>query len=207
MEPMRKDKIVSEVLGEEATITPSDLYNMEFKTSVMGGYDKTEVDALLERVADVMEDLIREVSLLKEKNEEQRSHIDAFREVEAVLKRSLGTIENYKEEILDSARREADALRAEARAIRARAEAEARRLPENIAGEARALRNLRESLRGNIQSILESHRILLDNIPPADESVLQRFEGQAMPPPAPKPEPEPEDGPLPDIDYGEEEKY
>ena len=203
---MRKDKLVSEVLGEESTITPSDLYNMEFKTSVVGGYDKVEVDALLERLADVMEDLIREVSLLKEKTEEQRSHIDAFREVEAVLKRSLGTIENYKEEILDSARREAEAIRAEARSVRARAEAEARRLPEHIASEARALRNLRDSLRGNIQSILESHRILLENIPPADESVLERFDTQG-PRPAPERELEPEEGPLPDIDYGDEESH
>lgn len=40
---MRKDKVVSEVLGEELAITPSDLYNTELKNAIMGGYDKQEM--------------------------------------------------------------------------------------------------------------------------------------------------------------------
>jgi cell division initiation protein len=173
---MRKDKVVSEVLGEEAAITPSDLYNMQFKTSAIGGYDKGEVDAFLERVGDVMEDLVRQVTQLRERCEEQRADIESFRELEGVLKASLGVIENYKQEILDAARREADALVAEARATRERAAAAARRLPANIAREARDLRDLRDGLRNNIRAILESHAILLERIPAADESVLDRFE-------------------------------
>ena len=52
---MRKDKVVAEVLGDETAITPSDLYHTEFKSAVVGGYDKDEVDSFLERVADATE--------------------------------------------------------------------------------------------------------------------------------------------------------
>lgn len=173
---MRKDKVVSEVLGEEAAITPSDLYNMQFKTSAIGGYDKGEVDAFLERVGDVMEELVRQVTQLRERCDEQRTDIETFRQLEGVLKASLGTIEHYKQEILDAARREADAIVAEARAMRERAAAAAHRLPVNIAREARDLRDLRDGLRNNIRAILESHAILLDRIPAADEGVLERFQ-------------------------------
>ena len=57
---MRKEKLIDEVLGEGAGLTPSDLYNTEFRTNLIGGYDKNEVDAFLERVADQFEVLIRE---------------------------------------------------------------------------------------------------------------------------------------------------
>ncbi|MFP4500838.1 MAG: DivIVA domain-containing protein [Candidatus Hydrogenedentota bacterium] len=174
---MRKDKFITEVLGEEAAITPSDLYNMTFKTSTIGGYDKAEVDAFLERVADVFEELLREIGHLRERTEDQKQNIDTFRELEGSLKTSLATIENYKEEILDSARREADAVIEEARAIRDRASVEAKKLPESIAMEARSLRDVRDSLQHNIASALEAHRILLERTPHADESILDKFPG------------------------------
>ena len=56
---MRKEKMISEVLGQSAGLTPSDLYNTEFKTSLVAGYDKNDVDAFLERVADEFEALFQ----------------------------------------------------------------------------------------------------------------------------------------------------
>ena len=171
---MRKDKVVSEVLGEAAAITPSDLYNMQFKTTAFGGYDKAEVDKLLERVADMFETLLNQSASLKQKNEEQRADIERFHELEESLKESLQSIQNYKEDILDAARRQAEAIVEEARAQKARMEADARHIPESIEREARALRDLRDSLRNNLRAILEAHSILLEKIPLTDERLLLR---------------------------------
>jgi len=182
---MRRDKVVSEVLGEEAAITPSDLYNMQFKTAAFGGYDKAEVDAFLERVADVFEDLAHQVAHLKQKCEEQRADIETFRDLEVTLKAALDSIQNYRQDIMDSARREADAIVEEARAVKARAETEARKIPEGIEREARALRDLRDNLRHNLRAILEAHTILLEKIPLADDRRLAHpapDTGAAVPP-------------------------
>ncbi|HNR30582.1 MAG TPA: DivIVA domain-containing protein [Candidatus Hydrogenedentes bacterium] len=180
---MRRDRVVSEVLGEEAAITPSDLYNMQFKTAAFGGYDKAEVDGFLERVADVFEDLVHQVAHLKQKCEEQRADIETFRDLEVTLKAALDSIQNYKQEIVDSARREANAIIEEARAVKAKAEAEARKMPDGIEREARALRDLRDSLRNNLRAILEAHAILLDKIPLADDRRFTPHAHEA--PPAP----------------------
>lgn len=166
---MRKDKIVSQVLGEESAITPSDLYNMQFKTAAFGGYDKAEVDAYLERVADVFEGLVTQVAQLKQRCEEQRADIETFRDLGGTLKASLDTLQNYRQEILDIARREADAIREQAHAIKAKAEAEAKIVPESIDREARALRDLRDSLRNNLRAVIEAHTILLEKIPAAED--------------------------------------
>lgn len=171
---MRKDKVVTEVLGDAAAITPSDLYNAQFKTAAFGGYDKTEVDAYLERVADIFENLVNQVASLKQRVEEQRSDIERFRALEESLKETLASIQNYKENILDAARRQAEAILEEGRAQKARMEAEAKRVPETIEREARALRDLRDSLRNNLRAIIEAHTILLEKIPLADEKRLSR---------------------------------
>jgi len=166
---MRKDKVVSEVLGEEHTITPSDLYNTEFKNAIMGGYDKQEVDAFLERVADVFESVINQVRELKEELEQQKDKMQAMADMENTLKNALVSAQKFGENIQESAMREANALLEEARLERMKASMAAAELPGELRAEIQELRNERTRLRTDLRGVLAAHSALLHDIPAAED--------------------------------------
>jgi len=169
---MRKDKVVSEILGEELAVTPSDLYNTEFKTNLFGGYDKNEVDMFLERVGDVFESLLGQLRDQKETNEGLQGEIESARAMESTLRDALVSAQRFSESALDSARREADAITAEAREIRERARLESANLPDALRHEIDQLATERGRLRADIESILRTHAELLERIPSAEETAL-----------------------------------
>lgn len=177
---MRKDKLVSEVLGEEAAITPSDLYNTEFKNALVGGYDKDNVDEYLERVADVMESLINQIKDLKAEVDEHKGRADAVKDMEHSLRNALISSQRFGDDITDSARREADAMLAEARLARARAEHEATLLPEEIQQEIRSLETHRDRLRMDMRAMLAAHQALLGDIPRAEDLVTSAAMRQVL---------------------------
>ncbi len=163
---MRKDKVVSEVLGSEVTITPSDLYHTDFKKSNFGGYDKAEVDAYLERLADVLEDLIAQVRDLKERNEDLESEMKDFRAMERSLREAMLSSQRVSDDIVDAARREAKSLIEEARLKKLQAQIEASKVPDALARDINLLKQQRMRLRVEITSILETHRQLLETLIP-----------------------------------------
>lgn len=166
---MRRDKVVQEVLGDENVITPSDLCHHEFKRVTMGGYRPEDVDQLLERVADVMENLNEQVRRLKIENESLRERLAEQRASENVMREALVSTQRTSESIIEAARRQADAIIGEAKAERARIRADQARVPESIENEIRLLRQQRERFRTQFLSVLETHRRLLDDlIPPLD---------------------------------------
>lgn len=177
---MKKDRIVSEVLGEELAVTPSDLYSTEFKNALMGGYDKEEVDAFLEKTADAFEALIEQVRRLKSEREEHRNQAQEFQEMERTLRNALVSSQRFAENLLDAARREADLIQEEAELIREEARLDARRVPEGLLAEVRALKAERDHLRADLMAILETHRALAERIP----SATDRFEAVATVRPA-----------------------
>ncbi len=194
---MRKDKVVTEVLGEENVITPSDLYNHQFKRVVMGGYKAQEVDEFLERVADVMEALIVQVRELRDRNEEQRRRLEEYRQMEETLRSALVSSQTFSENILEAARREARALIEQARLEKEQAKLENARMPEKLSHEIRMLRQQRDRLRVELLAILETHRRLLDSLIPAEttgvpsgffETARHEREPAAEPVEAPEPE-------------------
>ena len=42
---VQKDRMLVDTLGEDSAITPSDIYNQDFKRAMLGGYDARAVDA------------------------------------------------------------------------------------------------------------------------------------------------------------------
>lgn len=168
---MRKDKVVSEMLGEETTLSPSDVCEMRFKRSLRG-YDTTEVDRYLERVADVLEDLIGQVRSLKETVQEQKARIEEYRQMESTWRDALVSSQKFAEDTLAAARREANALLEEARLKRAQEAMEAYRLPEALTRDIQALEHQRARLRVEMLSILDTHRQLLDSHIPEQPSYL-----------------------------------
>lgn len=163
---MRKDKVVSEVLGTEIAITPSDLYHADFKRSNFGGYDKAEVDAYLERIADVLEDLIGQVRDLKERNEELEAEMRDFRAMERSLREAMLSSQRVSDDMVEAARREAKSLIEEARLKKLQAQIEASKIPDALARDINLLKQQRMRLRVEITSILETHRQLLETLIP-----------------------------------------
>jgi cell division initiation protein len=163
---MRKDKVVSEVLGTEVAITPSDLYHADFKRSNFGGYDKTEVDAYLERLADVLEDLIGQVRDLKERNEELEAEMKDFRAMERSLREAMLSSQRVSDDMVEAARKEAKSLIEEARLKKLQAQIEASKIPDALARDINLLKQQRMRLRVEITSILETHRQLLETLIP-----------------------------------------
>ena len=173
---MRKDKLVGEMLGDEMTITPSDLYNTDFTTSLFGGYDKAEVDAFLERVGDVFERLLTQVRELNEQTERQKTQAQEYREMEHTLRDALSSSQKFSDDLLESARTKANALLDEARAQAARVRAEAEQGPERLRAEVRALKAERERLRGDIEAVLAAHAGLLARMPRAEAGTAETAE-------------------------------
>ncbi len=170
---MRKDRVVSEVLGESIAVTPSDLYSADFRTVFMGGYDRGQVDTLLERTADVFEMLLNQVRDLKEQIEEQKERIESFHEMESTLRNALVSSQKYGEDVIDAARRQADAILEEARLARAQASLEAAKLPGRITAEIEELQRARDRARADLLSLLDTHRGLVEEIPKAEENAFQ----------------------------------
>jgi len=164
---MRKDNVIKGVLGEENVISPSDLCNHQFKRVAMGGYRPEEVDRLLERVADVMESLIVQVRELKRQNEEQRTRLDDYLMMEKSLQNALVSSQKLSENIIDSAKREADALLEQARLKKAETELGAPRNPRDLLRDVDTLTQQRARLREEMLALLEAHRRLLDGFIPA----------------------------------------
>jgi len=168
---MKKDKVVSKVLGEESVLTPSDLYNREFKRVFLGGYESREVDEYLERVADVLETLITQVRTLKEAQEELKDQLQEYRQMEATLRDALMSSQKFGEDVIETAKREAGTIVAQAEAEGERRLAESAKLPPALAEEIAQLREQRNRLRSDILAILATHRALLNNLDSAEEAL------------------------------------
>jgi len=168
---MRKDRVVSEVLGEESVLTPSDLYNKEFRRALFGGYQPREVDAFLERIADALEPLIRQLRELKAQQEELKAQIQEHRHMEETLRNALVTSQKFGENLIDSAKREADTLIGAARVEQERVEAHASKLPVALAQEITQLQEQRNRLRSDILAALTAHKALLDGLDTGEKAV------------------------------------
>ena len=163
---MRKDKVIREVLGDDIAISPSELYNRSFRRALVGGYSRTAVDEYLAGLADAMESLLVQVRMLRDKNEEQKSRLEEYRQMESTLRSALISSRKFGEDIIDNAKRQADAVIEEARAKRAQVVREAAKIPAVLNRDIQVLDQQRYRMRVEMLSILETHRRLLDSLIP-----------------------------------------
>lgn len=175
---MRKDKVISEVLGGESALAPSDLYAREFKRASFGGYDPQEVHRFLERLADQFEAQVNQMRALKDEKRALEEQLDEGRNLQAALRQALTDAHNLGDSILESARREADALLESARKTREQAEIAAQARTATVVQEVKALQAQRNQLRNELLAVVEVHRTMLDQIVPAhvDESAGEAVE-------------------------------
>lgn len=163
---MRKDKVIREVLGDDIAISPSELYNRSFRRALVGGYSRSAVDEYLAGLADTMESLLVQVRMLRDKNEEQKSRLEEYRQMESTLRSALISSRKFGEDIIENAKRQADAVIEEARAKRAQVVREAAKIPAVLNRDIQVLDQQRHRMRVEMLSILETHRRLLDSLIP-----------------------------------------
>jgi cell division initiation protein len=163
---MSDEKVIREVLGQESMLTPSDIFSRQFKRVRFGGYDPREIDDFLEEAADALEQLIIQVRTLKDKNEDLRTEMAELKQMESTLRASLVNSQQFSDQVIESARREADAMIEEAKLKQAQAHAEATKLPAALTRDIHLLEQQRARLRVEMKSILETHNRLMDSLIP-----------------------------------------
>ncbi|HOV33558.1 MAG TPA: DivIVA domain-containing protein [Candidatus Hydrogenedens sp.] len=151
---MRKDKVISEVLGAETVLTPSEIYAQRFPKSIVGGYSPEAVDEFLHRVADTVELLIEHIKELKDKVDEQTKLIETYRREESVLHSALNSAQKLNEDILESAQRQAEAIIAEA-------QTRAQQMPLRLEQEIQQLIHLRDRFHQEIKTSLLAFQSML----------------------------------------------
>jgi cell division initiation protein len=87
-------------------VTPLDLRQQRFKT-VMRGFDREEVTAFLNEVADDYEQALREADRLREELGRTQASLDELREHERNLRNTLLTAQKLADEIRNNAEQEA----------------------------------------------------------------------------------------------------
>jgi len=114
------------------TLTPVEIRHLKPDRSLVGGYKRTKVDALMDEIVASFEDVWRERADLADKVEQLEADLVRYRELEALLRTTLVSAEKSAVSLREQAGREADLIveeaRSEARAITRTARADHDRL-------------------------------------------------------------------------------
>jgi len=113
-------------------LTPVEIRHLKAARSLVGGYKRTAVDALMDEIVASFEDVWRERADLADKVEQLEADLVRYRELEALLRTTLVSAEKSAVSLREQAGREADLIveeaRSEARAITRAARADHDRL-------------------------------------------------------------------------------
>lgn len=154
-------------------ITPLDIQQMQFRTSLRG-YQKREVDHFLEDVAQTVEGLTRETQTLREKLAATEEQLAALKKSESTLSHSLMTAQAFTDDLKQAAQRDAELImkEAELKAAELLREAQA-----ELAGTQRDILDLRkqrlmaiERLRSTLRSFERMLEIELGDEAHADQA-------------------------------------
>lgn len=150
-------------------LTPLDIQQQQFRTALLG-FDKKEVDAFLELLANDVEELIRENNALREEVKRKDAELLDHREKERTLKETMITATRITEDIKQNARKEAEIVigtaEAQAEQIIQNAHTRLVRVMEDID----ELRRQKAQFEGSIGSLIATHQKLLDAMREKDVS-------------------------------------
>jgi cell division initiation protein len=139
----------------QMTVTPLDLRQSRFKTS-MRGFEKTEVTALLEAVADDYENALRENDKLRQEIARLDASLAQHRELEASLKNTLISAQKVADDMRETAHAEAARIirEAEGRAELAQQKAQARL--EDVQREIDGLKMKRRETETGVEALIST---------------------------------------------------
>lgn len=135
-------------------MTPNDVRGQQFSRT-MRGYDRDEVEAFRDRVADELDRLLRERLQLEERMKNGQEQLRAFRERERALNDALVSAQQLRAEVKQAADREMDMVIREARA-------EGERLVERARGDERLVRERAETAARQFTAYVAAFRALLE---------------------------------------------
>jgi DivIVA domain-containing protein len=148
-------------------ITPLDVRKKrgDFRKA-MRGYDPLEVDAFLELVSDRMEELVKEVLMLRERTGLLQAQVDAQVGREKAVQDALVTAQSLRDQINEQARREAemvtDQARREVEIARREAEVEAGKILADAGRQLEERRSALDELERKRARFLKALRRLLE---------------------------------------------
>ena len=153
-------------------MTSLDLRKQTFK-KVMRGYDKDEVQAFLEMIADEFERLNRDNLKLQEQDAQLQMEVDRFRSMEETLHEMLKTAQLAAEDVRENARKEGQLMVKEAELLANRAIEKARSQVHTIRAEVVELRNQRDLFVARFQALTQAQTDFLAQLEFTDTNVVQ----------------------------------
>jgi len=139
------------------TLTPVEIRHLKPGKTLVRGYSRAGIDALLDEIAASFEDVWRERADLADKVEQLEADLVRYRELEGLLRTTLVSAEKAAVTLKEQARKEGDLILEEARN-------EARAITRNARAEHDRLLTEMRRLRALLQSALA----LVDEKPPAE---------------------------------------
>jgi len=182
-------------------ITPNEMRNHQFASS-MRGYNKAEVDAFMQGVADALEEARAELQKLREDKKTLTGKYEELRRVQDSIKTALIEAQKAADQIKVNANKEAELIITEAKQNRDRIVEEQNHRITELETTAHQIEQTKNSFYAKLRAEILAHLKLVDSIvAPQDNK-----SAAAEPPPPPpqqmdmpqEPIPEPEERPISD---------
>jgi cell division initiation protein len=152
-------------------LTPPEIQHQQLKDG--RGYDRAEVDKLLEQVTSSYEQVWFERDELRSRVKGLESELDTLRNQERLLSDTLVTAQRMAEELRTEAEREAQRIKLESLADLGQAKADAERELESLRVEVQRVRSQERELRSNLRAFLQGAlRQLEDGAAATEEAPL-----------------------------------
>lgn len=141
-------------------ISAIDIKKQEFKKS-MRGYDVSEVEAYLDTVGNVVENLAKEIDALKEQitkleneKEEINTEVRVYRENEKTFQKAIVKSQDMAEDVLDNAKKRAELIVKEAEILSTKTKVQVQEEFLNLKQELEELKQSNESIIDDIKNYL-----------------------------------------------------
>lgn len=142
-------------------ITPLDIKKQQFKIKVRG-YDKMEVEAFLEMVANEYETVINEKNKYAGELSKLKTQLDDYQQVEKTLQETLMNAQESVSQSKENSKREADIIKREAELKAERILDEAREKLDKMKNELKIIKTQKESFAKRLKHLIQSQMELID---------------------------------------------
>jgi MFS family permease/cell division septum initiation protein DivIVA len=143
-------------------LTPVEIQHQPLRRA-WRGYDRQDVDKLLEHATASFEEVWRQRDELGTRLAELEAELGSFRESERLLSESLVTVQRFADELREEAKQEAERLARKAQSDQKRKKAAAVRELENLRADIERLRSLERDLRANLRTLLSEALSLVED--------------------------------------------
>ncbi len=142
-------------------VSPFSIKKQEFKKSLRG-YDKEEVQAFLDKLADEFENVIKENDSLKKELEQATSRLSEFRKIEKNLQDTLLRAQESTTKSIESTKKQASLMIKEAEIKSSQILEKARENANEIRNAVINLREEKDLIVANLKAIINSQSRLLE---------------------------------------------